>query len=133
MDGSVCVLDKVKNTFTYASANSSIWVFRDKTFTELKYDKMPIGKHIVMEAFQLFEFQLMPNDWVISMSDGLADQFGGPENKKLKYKRVREFLTNKLLLTDHATILADLKEFYQDWKGLNEQTDDVTVLGIKIV
>jgi serine phosphatase RsbU (regulator of sigma subunit) len=132
MDGSVCVWDKTKNTFAYASANSSIWVFREHAFIELKYDKMPIGKHIVMHSFQLYDFELMPNDWVISMSDGLADQFGGPENKKLKYKRVREFLTKKLLLTDHAAILPDLKEFYQDWKGLNEQTDDVTVLGIKI-
>jgi serine phosphatase RsbU (regulator of sigma subunit) len=132
MDGSVCVWDKMKNAFTYASANSSVWVFRDQNFVELKYDKMPIGKHIVMEPFQLYEFELMQDDWVISMSDGLADQFGGPENKKLKYKRVREFLTKKLSLTDHATILPDLKEFYEDWKGLNEQTDDVTVLGIKI-
>jgi serine phosphatase RsbU (regulator of sigma subunit) len=132
MDGSVCVWDKMKNAFTYASANSSVWVFRDQNFVELKYDKMPIGKHIVMEPFQLYDFELMQDDWVISMSDGLADQFGGPENKKLKYKRVREFLTKKLSLTDHATILPDLKEFYEDWKGLNEQTDDVTVLGIKI-
>jgi serine phosphatase RsbU (regulator of sigma subunit) len=132
MDGSVCIWDKVKNTFTYASANSSIWIFREEAFIELKYNKMPIGKHIVMEPFQLFSFDLMPNDWVISMSDGLADQFGGPENKKLKYKRVREFLTKKLVLADHHVILPDLKEFYQDWKGLNEQTDDVTVLGIKI-
>jgi serine phosphatase RsbU (regulator of sigma subunit) len=132
MDGSVCVWDKVKNAFTYASANSSIWVFREQAFVELKYDKMPIGKHIIMEPFQLYEFELTQNDWVISMSDGLADQFGGPENKKLKYKRVREFLTKKLLLADHAAILPDLKAFYQDWKGLNDQTDDVTVLGIKI-
>jgi serine phosphatase RsbU (regulator of sigma subunit) len=132
MDGSICVWDKKNNILSYASANSAIWVYRDNQFIELEYNKMPIGKHLVMDPFENFEFQLLKNDWVTSMSDGLVDQFGGPENKKLKYKRVREFLSEKLSMVNHDAILSDLQSFYQDWKGLNEQTDDVTVFGIKI-
>jgi serine phosphatase RsbU (regulator of sigma subunit) len=132
MDGSICVWDKKTNTLSYASANSAVWVYRDNQFIELEYDKMPIGKHLVMDPFENFEFQLQKDDWVTSMSDGLVDQFGGPENKKLKYKRVREFLNEKLSMVNHEAILPDLQSFYQDWKGLNDQTDDVTVLGIKI-
>jgi serine phosphatase RsbU (regulator of sigma subunit) len=132
MDGSICVWDKKNNVLSYASANSAVWVYRDQQFIELEYNKMPIGKHLVMDPFENFEFQLQKEDWVTSMSDGLVDQFGGPENKKLKYKRVREFLNEKLSMVNHETILPDLQTFYQDWKGLNDQTDDVTVLGIKI-
>jgi serine phosphatase RsbU (regulator of sigma subunit) len=132
MDGSICVWDKKTNVLSYASANSAIWIYRDKQFIELEYDKMPIGKHLVMDAFENFEFQLQKGDWVTSMSDGLVDQFGGPENKKLKYKRVREFLNEKLSMANYEAILPDLQSFYQDWKGLNDQTDDVTVLGIKV-
>ncbi len=132
MDGSICVWDKKTNTLSYASANSAVWVYRNNQFIELEYDKMPIGKHLVMDPFENFEFQLQKGDWVTSMSDGLVDQFGGPENKKLKYKRVREFLNEKLSMVNHEAILPDLQSFYQDWKGLNDQTDDVTVFGIKI-
>jgi serine phosphatase RsbU (regulator of sigma subunit) len=132
MDGSICVWDKKNNILSYASANSAIWIYRNKQFIELEYNKMPIGKHLVMDPFENFEFQLQSGDWITSMSDGLVDQFGGPENKKLKYKRVRDFLSEKLSLANHETILPDLQNFYSDWKGLNDQTDDVTVFGIKI-
>jgi serine phosphatase RsbU (regulator of sigma subunit) len=132
MDGSICVWNKLSNTLSYASANSTIWVFRSNEFLELESNKMPIGKHIVMDPFQNFEFPLQSGDWIVSMSDGLADQFGGPDNKKLKYKRVRDFLNLKLEMAESNNITMDLESFYNDWKGMNDQTDDVTVLGIKI-
>jgi serine phosphatase RsbU (regulator of sigma subunit) len=63
MDGSICVWDKKNNILSYASANSAIWVYRDNQFIELEYNKMPIGKHLVMDPFENFEFQLLKNDW----------------------------------------------------------------------
>jgi serine phosphatase RsbU (regulator of sigma subunit) len=132
MDGSICVWNKQTNQLSYASANSAIWIYRDMEFIELNYNKMPIGKHIVMDPFENYEFQLQSGDWITSMSDGLADQFGGPNNKKMKYKRVRDFLSDQFSSDTKAINMEDFQHFYDTWKGQNEQTDDVTVLGIKI-
>ena len=63
-------------------------------------------------------------------SDGYADQFGGPEGKKFKYRRFRH-----LLLTVHQLPLDRQKEFLdesiEDWRGEIDQIDDIMVIGIK--
>lgn len=70
----------------------------------------------------------MPGDSFYIFSDGYADQFGGPEHKKLKYRRFKQLLLNihKLPAPDQKNIL--LQKF-SNWKGDNEQTDDVSVIG----
>ncbi|HOU97628.1 MAG TPA: SpoIIE family protein phosphatase [Bacteroidales bacterium] len=64
-------------------------------------------------------------------SDGFADQFGGERGKKFMYKQFKE-----LLLSNAAKPMPDQKELLDitinAWIGNDEQTDDITVLGIKI-
>jgi serine phosphatase RsbU (regulator of sigma subunit) len=63
-------------------------------------------------------------------SDGYADQFGGPENKKFFTKRFEQ------LLTDISGYPVDeqkeiLKNTLYDWMGQNGQVDDILVIGIR--
>ena len=64
-------------------------------------------------------------------SDGYADQFGGPENKKYFTKRFEE-----LLFDIHDKPLNEQKELLKaslyDWMGSNDQVDDILVIGIRI-
>lgn len=64
-------------------------------------------------------------------SDGYADQFGGENGKKFKYKPFKKLLIEnaKKPMKEQKEIL--LKTFI-DWKGNYEQIDDIVVLGIKI-
>ena len=71
-------------------------------------------------------------------SDGYADQFGGPEGKKFKYKPLKDLLmtiTNKPM--NEQKELLDQK--LQDWTACPdpqgnpfEQVDDILVVGVRI-
>jgi serine phosphatase RsbU (regulator of sigma subunit) len=65
------------------------------------------------------------------LSDGLTDQFGGPESEKFKKSNLR-----KLLSDIHGNPMSDQKkkiEFeFEKWKGKSEQIDDITFIGIRI-
>ena len=63
-------------------------------------------------------------------SDGYADQFGGPEGKKFKYRRFRHLLLtiHKLPMEKQQSILDSSIE---EWKGNMDQVDDILVIGIR--
>ena len=64
-------------------------------------------------------------------TDGLADQFGGPNGKKFKYKQFEEML----LSISHKTMTEQANYIHQkfdDWKGNIEQVDDVCVIGVRV-
>ena len=72
---------------------------------------------------------LQKGDMMYIFSDGYADQFGGYENKKFKYRRLRHLLLNihNLSLDKQK---AYLDESMEAWKGKNEQVDDILIIGI---
>jgi geranylgeranyl diphosphate synthase type I len=62
---------------------------------------------------------------------GLADQFGGPNNKKFMRKRMREML----LAYAHENCAKQkdiIQELMLNWKGQEEQTDDILLIGVRI-
>ncbi|PKP18015.1 MAG: hypothetical protein CVU05_14460 [Bacteroidetes bacterium HGW-Bacteroidetes-21] len=101
------------------------------TLVEVKGDKMPIAIHERMDAFTLHTIQMEKGDSFYLFSDGFADQFGGPNNKKFKYKPLKEVLLNnsQLPLDEQNTIV---EKTLSDWIGMNKQIDDITILGIKL-
>ena len=76
------------------------------------------------------DFDLMENDIVYMFSDGYADQFGGSENKKFMYRRLRYLLMSihSFPMDDQKTIL---DENIRTWMGDNDQIDDIMVIGFK--
>jgi CheY-like chemotaxis protein len=69
------------------------------------------------------------NDYFYFFSDGITDQFGGPDSKKLMKRRLIDFLD------DVQEMPAEIKEielelFLRKWQGNNKQTDDMLFLGI---
>jgi len=76
------------------------------------------------------ELDLKENDIFYIFSDGYVDQFGGSENKKFMYRRFRY-----LLLTIHSFPINDQKSILEEnirtWMGVNEQVDDMMVIGFR--
>ena len=70
-------------------------------------------------------------DKIYLFTDGLTDQFGGPNNKKLMTKRFRQLLNivNPLKMAQQKRVIS---RFFADWKGNNSQTDDVLLIGMTI-
>jgi serine phosphatase RsbU (regulator of sigma subunit) len=98
---------------------------------ELKGDKMPIGIHDLMDRFTLHTQSLQKNDCIYLFSDGIADQFGGPQNKKFMMKNLKSLFCeiSSYSVNDQKDIL---EKTTIEWKGDNAQVDDITVMGIRI-
>ncbi len=64
-------------------------------------------------------------------SDGYADQFGGEQRKKFKYKAFQKVLTENadLSMPRQQQVLSDT---IREWQGNYEQTDDMVIVGIRI-
>tara|TARA_B110000285_G_C14977309_1_gene539591 strand:- start:301 stop:621 length:321 start_codon:yes stop_codon:yes gene_type:complete len=85
-----------------------------------------------LKPFTQKEIKLEPGDRTYIFSDGFSDQFGGEENKKFKSKSFKNLL---IQLTSKPIISQDrkLQTIFNDWKGEQEQIDDVCVIGIEII
>ena len=93
---------------------------------------MPIGIHLNFnQEFTNHDLEIERGDMIYLFTDGYADQFGGPRNKKFRYRQFQE-----LLLSIYALPLDKQKEkLYRtiiDWKGDNEQVDDILIMGFRV-
>ncbi len=134
MDLSLCILDMKEKSLDYSGAFNPMYLVRNETIIEVKADRFSVGADIHFSAerklFKSHKIYLQKNDAIYIFSDGYADQFGGPEGKKFKYRRFRHLLLtiHKLPMEKQRSILdASLEE----WKGGMDQVDDILVIGIK--
>lgn len=131
MDISLACFNHQTNILQWTGANNPLWIFRGEEILITNPDKQPVGQFDGAKPFTTHEMQLEANDWIILFSDGYADQFGGPKNKKYKYATLRDFIQAHKAKSG-PELKQDLKNEFENWKGNHEQTDDVCVMGIKI-
>jgi len=84
------------------------------------------------KKFTDFKIDINNNDIFFMSSDGYYDQFGG--EKSMKYKRKK--FENRLFDISQFPVEIQKKELlneFYNYKGVIPQTDDVTVVGIRIV
>jgi serine phosphatase RsbU (regulator of sigma subunit) len=131
MDISLCALNTQTLELKWAGANNPLWIVSNGTLNELKGDKQPIGKHFNAQPFTTHSVKLNKGDVVYVSTDGFQDQFGGEKGKKFKASRLKEFLIHIHTRTpdDQKKLIT---ETFTNWKGKNEQVDDVCVIGVKI-
>lgn len=142
MDISLCAIeisDNPQETNVYWSgANNALWLVKNKfnesqkeyQFEEIKPNKQAIGKVDKPAPFTTHQFKLKKDDMIYLFTDGLSDQFGGENGKKLKASRLKEFLftISEKPVNEQYTLLS---EYFDKWKGSLEQVDDVCLIGIK--
>lgn len=150
MDMALCVWDKIKNTLQYSGANSSLYMVRKNInsnatpnpkmrvhgsdMLELLADKQPIGyqEGRMETTFTSQTLNLQKGDCIYITSDGYQDQFGGEKNKKFTSRALRNLLVsiNNQPVIEQKNILDTTIE---KWKNTYAQTDDICVMGIKII
>lgn len=133
MDIAFCTIDKKNGNMQFSGANRPLWLIRNKEFLSFKPTKMPIGGQQVnkSEGFLQHHINLQPGDALYLFSDGYADQFGGEKGKKFMIKNLRE----TLLTINHLPMKEQKNHLYNTfikWKGVQDQVDDILVIGIKI-
>lgn len=119
-----------KDELIYAGANNPCVIITNNEIVELKPNKQPVGLYEKQEPFTEQKVELKTVDSIYLFTDGVVDQFGGPENKKVKMKLFKEWLGGIALL-DSVKQKSELEIKFMNWKKDTEQTDDVLVIGIK--
>lgn len=133
MDMAVCRINQKHGFLEYAGANRPLWLIRDNVLLEYKADKFPIGgmQFSQNEKYTKHHIPVLKGDTIYLTSDGFADQFGGEKSKKLMTKMFKELLMKiQVLNMDEQQI--HIEKYFNEWKGNQEQVDDVMVLGIRI-
>jgi serine phosphatase RsbU (regulator of sigma subunit) len=132
MDIALCVIDLEERDLQFSGAFNPLYLIRNAELTETRGDKMPIGVNAVIEkSFSNYKVKLQEGDIIYIFSDGYADQFGGEDEKKFRYRTLKE-----LLVRIHRKPMDmqknELERIFSKWKGDLEQVDDVLIIGIKI-
>jgi serine phosphatase RsbU (regulator of sigma subunit) len=130
MDITICNVNYAKNRLLFAGANNPLYFIRNNEISEIKGDKMPVAIHEIMKPFTLHELSLEKGDVFYTFSDGYSDQFGGNENKKYMSRNFKCAILelHKLPMLKQGE---KLNLIFEEWRGENEQLDDVTVVGIR--
>ena len=140
MDIGLIAINKENLICQFAGANNNMYLikkindFKNNNCYQLfeyKGDKMPIAIYDRMDNFTNYEIQLKKGDIIYLFTDGYVDQFGGENGKKFMTKRFKELILNNVHKPMKEQKLI-LEETILKWKGNLEQTDDITVLGMKI-
>lgn len=130
VDISLCVIDLNTQDLAYSGAYLPVYVVRENYIYQLKGDRITVGNDFDYNSFTKNSLKLKKNDVIYMFSDGFPDQIGGPHSKKFKYNRFRILLLEISNLPS-AKQKEILIENFKLWKGNNEQTDDVLVIGLK--
>ena len=130
MDIAVCLVDFEKNILWFSGANSPLYLVRGKELIHYRADKMPVAIHYKMHPFTLHKIDLQKGDAFYIFSDGFADQFGGPKQRKYMSVKLKETLVS-MSGTPMLRQGEKLNDIFEEWRGGNPQVDDVTLIGVR--
>lgn len=126
----ICTFNKKENKVLYAGAGRPLIKLSSGILELIQPEPFGINGNMQEDIqFTLHQFDLSVGDRFYMYSDGVVDQFGGPKGKKFMTKRFLNLIGESLQLS-----LKDqyeyIKKSVNDWKGNEEQIDDVLVLSV---
>lgn len=149
MDILICSINKKEKTITYAGAKRPLYLVTEELKSNGNIEYKRYNQHQARGLYKLKgslytvgstnkrvelkeeTISYEQGDTIYLCSDGYGDQFGGPSDKCFKTRNLVQLLLSiqKDNLKEQKKIIS---ESFDRWKGLCEQTDDVTIMGIKL-
>jgi ligand-binding sensor domain-containing protein/serine phosphatase RsbU (regulator of sigma subunit) len=132
MDMVICEINIKTRHIRFASAMRPVIFLLGGEPLYVKGNRYSVGGESVMEKyFDDQEYYLKPGDTLYLFSDGLPDQFGGKDGKKMKIARLKK------LIEDIAGLAMEgqkevIMNFFDEWKGDFDQVDDILMMGIRL-
>lgn len=134
MDVAICSIPNHKKQLKYAGAKNPMLIVHDNgEYTLMKGTNRHVGGNKdknKQKTYNEHQIGIHSSDTYYIYSDGIQDQFGGPENKKYMRKKLIQDLCalRSLPLKDQQSTM-ELK--FNNWKGEGKQIDDILLIGFK--
>lgn len=157
MDMSLVTINTKTMECQWAGANNPLYLFRPKgnggaveiedisklktldhengTFIEIKQDRMPVAIYSYLTSFSNHTMQLTKGDRLFLFSDGLVDQFGGPNLQKFMSKNLKNLImdSGNISIQEQGDMI---RNAFEKWVNPSnnkiEQIDDVTLIGFEV-
>lgn len=132
MDIALCVIDEGRNELFYSGAYRPLFLIRNGEIIQTKASRCSIGGSQIkkIKEFKTFTTTIEKGDTFYIFSDGITDQFGGPQNKKFSTSKLK----STLLEISNQTMFEQeihMEQLMENWLEGYEQIDDIILVGIR--
>ncbi len=132
MDMVVCEFNTRTRHLRFASAMRPIILVMSGESHYIKGDRSSVGGESAIEKYFVNqEYYLSEGDTLYLFSDGIPDQFGGEDGKKMKIARLKKIIdqVSRLPMRDQEKAMSD---YFNEWKGNYDQVDDILMIGVRL-
>jgi serine phosphatase RsbU (regulator of sigma subunit)/CheY-like chemotaxis protein len=129
VDLAIARFDFAKGVLEYAGARRPLWLYRRGELQVLPAVAKSLGE-TKNKAFETRRIPLFSGDMIYLFTDGITDQFGGEQNQKFKASGLKALL-ERIHRFDAVSQSLMLEKELERWRGENEPTDDMLVLGLR--
>jgi PAS domain S-box-containing protein len=133
MDAAFCIINLKNGILDFAGAHRPLYHVSNGIMSEIRGDKFPVGstQYRNRKEFINHSIKIKSGDAVYFMTDGFPDQFGGDTGKqRFTSERVGKLIQDNTHLSIFQ--MGNLfRKTYDEWKGVNNQLDDVLAIGLK--
>ncbi len=132
MDIVFCKFNLQSKKGSFCGAGRPLILIREGELVEFKKGPDAIGYSSFGEkTFETIHFALNQGDQFYLFTDGYTDQFGGENVKKFNRQRFRNLLLSLIDMPMNKQ-KKELSFSFDNWKGQQEQVDDICVIGLRI-
>lgn len=130
MDLGICLYGRSSGLLYYAGARRPLYLMEDGELKVYQTANPTVGNTYAQGVeFRQITLQPRAGSCIYMFTDGITDQFGGPQNKKFLHNRLQELIRNMQHQPPEQQ-KAVLAEGIMAWRREEEQTDDTLMLGI---
>lgn len=134
LDAAICVIDMVERKLTFAGAHMPLFALRDGDTVHVEGDRQSLGykRSDLEHAFENHEITYEKELTVYLCTDGLFQQLGGSGHLPFGKQRLKAVMAD-LAERPLAAQREALSRAFDKYRGHEEQLDDVTVLGFRLL
>lgn len=135
VDASMICIDERTHEMTIALARHNAYVVNKRgevnRYPGVKRSIGDTDPEFMKRPFEEVSLVVESGDCLYMTTDGYESQLGGINNKKLKRYKMNDFFLKYKDYSMSEQKLSLLNELH-DWKGENEQTDDILMIGMRM-
>ena len=130
-DGGVLYYNKKTNICKYAGAKTSLYIINSQQIETIKSDRKNVGyvRTKIDQKYTSYNVEIHEGTQLYITTDGYPDQEGESHTRLSKERFLNLIQTIKLQPMDKQK--EDIIKMFKEFKDTYEQSDDVTVLGLK--